>query len=238
MHPSDASTLENRLGYVFRAPEGLRQALTHPSRRHEMALAGQIVEDNQRLEFLGDAALGLLAANALYRSFPACPEGELTRLRSGLTSTQALAAVARELGLGETVLLGKGEDSSGGRTRESNLADTLEAVLGAAWLDGGWPALHTIFERVFAPRLEELAAVGAEGNPKGALQEIAQRDHGRPPDYVTVEESGPAHARHFVVEVRVEGVPCGRGEGPSKRAAEHAAARAALAAREPPTGAD
>ena len=214
MHP-----LEAKLGYAFRDPAHLSRALVHGSSRNERPGDG----DNQRMEFLGDAALGLSAAGFFYHRDPDAPEGALTLLRSQATSTTTLAMIAEDIDLGAHLVLGRGEETSGGRHKKKNLADTLEAVIGAAYLDGGLPAVDTIFQHLFAPRLPRASTPHA-ANPKGALQEWAQR-HGHPcPTYSLVSESGPPHARTFVVRVHVGRHAEAEGEGDSKRRAEAAAA--------------
>lgn len=233
--PSPFARLEADLGYKFRSKSLLRQALTHPSYRHELSL-GQVVEpDNQRLEFLGDAALGLATAHELYTRHPGLSEGDLTRLRAHLTNTRTLAETARCLGLGGHLRVGKGEESSGGRDRESNLADALEAIVGAALLEGGLAAVARIVARVFGPLFDQ---AGAEArNPKGRLQEWAQQLHHLAPVYAITAEEGPAHAPRFRAAVTLKGETLGEGQGGSKRDAESAAAEDALS-RLPETGAD
>jgi ribonuclease III len=217
-------TLEKAIGYTFRNRRLLRLALVHPSFRHEAGRAA----DNQRLEFLGDAALGMVAAARLYRRFPKIPEGELTRLRSGIASELHLAGVGRRWSLGEHLRLGKGERSSGGAQRASVLADAVEAVLGAACLDGDLAAVEQIFRRHFWPAI--LAGHREEHvNPKGTLQERIQKQGQPPPSYHVHAEHGPAHQPHYEVEVRAGGKIIGRGAGPNKREAEKAAAGDALA---------
>lgn len=189
------------------------------------------MEDNQRLEFLGDAALGLMAADHLYREQPSANEGDMTKLRSLITSTKALATLALRIDLGFFLRLGKGEQISGGRQRPSILADAMEAVIGAAYLDGGLRAVRIIFATLFRPMLSELDADPAIENPKGALQERAQRTLGQNPRYIVTEEIGPAHQRMYTVEVRLGEKAVGIGRGTNKRDAETEAAVNALANR-------
>ena len=214
--------LQEKLGYRFNDPARLDLALTHPSARYELNLP----DDNQRLEYLGDAALGLAAAQYLFTQFTKLPEGQLTVLRSNLTSTNALADVARSLELGQALLLGRGEEQSGGRDKSNNLADVLEAVIGAIYLDGGISAVNDLFARLFAPRLDTAeAAVAGTANYKGLLQEWAQKDGIPCPTYQVISEEGPAHHRLFQIEVAI---PDGRkavGSGLSKRIAEQNAAQ-------------
>ena len=214
--------LEKRISYRFKKPALLESALTHPSFRYETAESG---EDNQRLEFLGDAVLGLLAADVLTVRHPQAAEGELTKLKSAVTSGTALASRARLIGLGEYLRLGKGEAASGGADRGSNLEDALEALLGAIWLDGGLKASRKFFEtHIFQP-LENSEPV--IDNPKGMLQEYAQKKGYPVPDYQVLEASGPDHARRYCVEVTVSTYAY-RGEGSSRREAEKSAAEKAV----------
>lgn len=223
--PNPYRRLERRLGYRFRRRRLLEQAFTHPSFAHEQATSEP---DNQRLEYLGDAALGLAAAAALFHHNPTADEGHLTKLRSLLTSTKALAAVARELELGTYLRLGRGEDQGGGRLRASTLADALESVVGAAYLDGGMRAVDQIFHTVFEPRVRELGNAAWRENPKGELQEWSQRRGTGMPRYRMVSESGPPHQKTFTVEVWVADVCLGSGQGRTKREAETQAALEAL----------
>lgn len=225
---SPYKTLEKAIGYKFRRRKRLEQALTHPSYRHEL---DPTQPDNQRLEFLGDAALGLVSAAMLYDAYPDAPEGELTRLRSLLTSTKALAQVANRVGLGLFLRLGKGELLSGGRDRPSMLADALEAVIGAAFLDGGWKAVQRIGKALFHPELHDLRRIAWSDNPKGELQEWAQARSAGNPRYVVLKEEGPPHQRRYTVEVRIGGQAAGTGHGPNKRDAESQAALDAISKR-------
>lgn len=214
--------LEKQIKYRFKKKALLEAALTHPSFRYETPSAES---DNQRLEFLGDAVLGLLAADALIAKHPLATEGELTRLKSSVASGATLSAQARTLGLGTYLRLGKGEAASGGAERDSNLEDALEALLGAVWLDGGLKAARKFFERNMFQYLEGGAPV--LDNPKGMLQEYAQKKGYSIPDYRILEESGPDHARWYCVEVTVSTYAF-RGEGTSRREAEKAAAEKAV----------
>jgi ribonuclease-3 len=215
-------TLEKRIKYRFKKAALLEAALTHPSFRYENPDAPA---DNQRLEFLGDAVLGLLAADVLMAKNPQAAEGELTKFKSAVTSGLALAARARILGLGEHLRLGKGETASGGADRDSNLEDALEALLGAVWLDGGLKAARKLFENHIFQPLENGTPV--LNNPKGMLQEYAQKKGYPVPDYQVIEASGPDHARHYCVEVTVSTYAF-RGEGTSRREAEKMAAEKAV----------
>lgn len=217
--------LESALGYRFRKRKWLEQAISHPSYAHEQ---GPEIADNQRLEFLGDAALGLVAADVLYASNPEAAEGDLTKLRSLISSTKALAETARAANLGAYLRLGRGEELGGGRIRPTILADALEAVLGAAYLDGGLKAVRKIFDRLFSPRLQGGDHSPWHDNPKGELQEWAQRQGRGTPHYQMVREEGPPHQRIFTVEVQVAGTALGNGQGNTKREAETQAAINAL----------
>lgn len=217
--------LEKNIGYRFRNRDLLVNALVHRSFRFENR---HTACDNQRLEFLGDAVLGMIAADRIYKAFRDGDEGTLTHMRSLITSGRALARIANGIGLGEDLMLGKGETQSGGRKRESNLADALEAVIGAAYLDGGMKAAEKIFGQLFLPELSGADESCWADNPKGRLQEISQRLWHANPHYRQVCEQGPSHARQFVVEVVINGSPRGTGRGPSKREAESEAAKNAL----------
>lgn len=216
--------LEKNIGYRFRKKSLLEAALCHPSHAHENA--SEI--NNQRLEFLGDAVLGMICASSLYQRFPHWPEGAMTQTRSRLTNTQSLSQIASTIGLGEFLLLGKGESSSGGRKRESNLEDALEAVIGAAYLDGGMKAAEKIYDHLFLS-LENLSEDETSLiNPKGSLQEICQQRWNENPQYRIIEEAGPSHNRRFIAEAYTEQETLGTGAGSSKRNAEIAAAKNAL----------
>lgn len=217
--------LETSIGYRFRRRTWIEAALTHPSYRHEN---DQVATDNQRLEFLGDAVLGLAVAAHLYETRPDLNEGEMTKLRSRFTNTRALAVVAASISLGRFLRLGRGETAAGGHLRDSILADALEAVIGAAYLDGDLKAVQKIFRMLFIPALQENLSAAWRDNPKGCLQEWAQQHAQTNPRYHVVSQSGPAHAMVFIMEVCIGRVLVGRGEGTSKQAAEVAAAADAL----------
>lgn len=223
---ADGPGLAERLGHVFRRPELLTAALTHRSHAVE---AGRPEEaENQRLEFLGDAVLGAIAAEWLVMQCPDWREGTLTKVRSRLTNAAALGRVARRLGLGAVLRLGRGEEQTGGRDKNAVLADALEAVLGALWLDGGESAVRAVFATAFADEIAAALAAGADDNPKGELQELVQRKWKEAPRYELQAAAGPAHARHFQVAVFHGPNLLGQGIGASKRAAEQDAARKAL----------
>jgi ribonuclease III len=214
--------LEKRIGYRFRKKALLAEALTHPSYRYETEASES---DYQRLEFLGDAVLGLLAADRLMQTYPQENEGELTCRKSSIASGRALAAAARTLDLGGCLRLGRGETASGGADRESNLEDALEALMGAIWLDGGLKAARRFFDRYIFDRLH--SAAPRFENPKGLLQEFAQKNGWPVPVYRVIEENGPDHDRLYRVEVTVSTYGYA-GEGTSRREAEKAAAEQAV----------
>jgi ribonuclease-3 len=217
------AALCERLGHHFARTELLRQALTHSSCANE---EGDLAAGNERLEFLGDAVLGLVVAELLMSAHPEEPEGALSRARSQAVNQGALAERARGLGLDALVRLGKSERNNRGSEKPSILANVFEAVLGALYLDAGFEAARAFVAREFGPALA--GARGAPADPKTRLQEGLHAAGGAPPVYVTVGESGPPHAREFAVEVRAGDRVCGKGTGRSKQSAEQAAAEDAL----------
>jgi ribonuclease-3 len=218
--PHPLRDLEKRLGYRFKDRALLQTALTHPSYCFEHASAP---DHNQRLEYLGDAVLGLLAAQHAFDQHADANEGQLTVLRSQVASGKALAETARAIGLGTFLRMGKGEERSGGRDRPSMLADSMEAVFGAAWQDGGLRASQKLFTQLIAPRLPADGTSQPHDNPKGALQELAQATYQCTPVYERLAVEGPAHAPRYRARVHVQHQE-GIGEGPTRRAAEAAAA--------------
>src|SRR5690348_13664398 len=251
MQVGEISQLEAALEHRFRRPELLDQALTHSSHAHEANEGSEASarRDNEQLEFLGDAVLGMVTSDALYQRFPEHHEGELSKLRAHLVSARHLVSVANALGLGEYLRLGRGEEKSGGRNKTALLVDALEAVLAALYLDGGLEAARPfILAQVVAPELERIASNGSMlpvNDYKSALQEKLQAT-GRPqPQYVLVKERGPEHNKTFTVEARLQSREAkpefvGRAEGSTKKNAEQDAARQVLeylASRpEPPNG--
>ena len=217
--------LADRLGRRFSDPTLLGRALAHRSWCAEVA--GQ--ESNERLEFLGDSVLGLVITDHVYRTYPALPEGELAKVRASVVNSALLAEVAAELDIGAHLLLGKGEDASGGREKPSILADAMEAVIGAVYLDGGWPAAADLVLTLLGDRVIEAAAGPGGQDYKTRLQELAARTFDQLPRYYVLDE-GPDHAKKFFATVQVGGIERGSGEGRSKKQAEQAAARAAWAA--------
>jgi ribonuclease III len=243
MHPRDIARLQDALGYGFVRPELLEQALTHTSQAREREAlqppeAGR-VGDNEQLEFLGDAVLGLITSEALFDRFPQFREGELSKLRAHLVSERHLIVVAEELELGEYLRLGRGEEKSGGRHKPALLVDALEAVLAVLYLDGGMEtARRVVLARILDPELGRLKGSGLAlplTDYKSTLQETLQAD-GRPqPAYVLVQSQGPEHKKIFTVEARLrasdaEGAAefVGRAEGSTKKTAEQDAARQVL----------
>lgn len=222
---SDLAALQVRLGYSFRNPDLLRLALTHPSVVHEN---NSIQEDNQRLEFLGDAVIGLILAHELYDKFPRFGEGPLTKARAQMVNRRALARQTRQFALGEHLVLSRGEELNGGRGRPSALADAFEALVGAVFLDGGFDAAREFVLRCFRESFAECAEIPSLENPKGELQELLQAKSPAAPRYQMTSSTGPDHDRSFECAVFHDGVELGRGSGKSKRAAESEAAQAAL----------
>lgn len=217
--------LEERLGYRFRHRAWLAQALIHSSYAHEFP---QVGPSNERLEFLGDAVLNLVISDALVAAYPEASEGDLSRLRASLVNARHLATLAGRLALGSCLRLGRGEEQQAGHQKPSVLADALEALIGAVYLDGGYAAARGVVLALFQ---ESLAALGHEAvaqDYKTALQEYVQKWLKVSPEYRLVQESGPAHARRFVVEVWVSGAPLGQGEGNSKKQASQRAAQQAM----------
>ena len=223
-------TLEGALGYRFHDKGLLEHALTHRSRAHEDASGG--VVDNESLEFLGDAVLGLVISDRLFREFPEYNEGQKSKAKALLVSAPTLARVGEQLGLGDYLLLGRGEEKTGGRQKPSLIADTFEAVVAAVYLDGGVEAADAFLERQFRDALEEVRAgrtiTGGVFDHKSALQEWLQA-HDRPlPTYLLAGEQGPDHQKVFEVEVRLGDESVSRAEGRSKKEAEQKAAARAL----------
>ena len=223
--------LERTIGYRFRDRGLLEHALTHRSRVHEDASGG--VFDNESMEFLGDSVLGFVIADMLFREFPQHNEGQKSKLKASIVSAASLARLGERIDLGEFLILGRGEEKTGGRRKHAMIADCYEALIAAIYLDGGIEPARAFIERQFAELIEEARRTGAEAafteDYKSALQEWLQsRDRGLPA-YRLAAEIGPPHRRSFEVEVVVEGKPVARAEGTSKKEAAQAAAKAALA---------
>ena len=220
--------LESRIDYKFRNSLLLAEALTHPSLAYE---SQKPHFDNQRLEFLGDAVIQLIITEELFHRFPAFPEGQLTKLRSRLVSRTALAKFANEIHLGDYILLGKGEQASGGSKRHSTLADAFEALIGAIYMDSGRKAAQAIVLRLIENEMDHLEDSPEEKNPKGQLQELLQALHPEAPEYAIVAENGPDHRRVFQAQVSWRGDILATGKGKSKKEAEARAAGEALRAK-------
>jgi ribonuclease-3 len=219
---TELAALAARIGWQFSDDASLAQAMAHRSWCAETTGTSS----NERLEFLGDAVLGLVVTDHLYRTYPDLPEGELAKVRASVVNSAALAEVAASLGIGSALLLGKGEAASGGREKPSILADAMEAIIGAVYLDGGWPASDELVMRLLGDRIREAAAGPGGQDYKTRLQELAARQFDQLPRY-SVEDEGPDHAKRFFARVSLDGKVHGTGEGRSKKQAEQAAARVA-----------
>jgi len=231
--PAAIDELQALLHHRFGHPELLRRALTHSSLAHERGADEPQREDNETLEFLGDAVVGMVAAEHVFRSYPELSEGDLTRLRGALVSRRHLADVASDLDLGRFLLLGRGEERSGGRTKTALLANAMEAVIGAIYLDAGLEAARALIHaRVIQPIIanlrEQLDARGGMGDFKSVLQELLQARKQGQPDYRITAETGPDHRKRFHVEVRIAGSVLAEGEGRTRKHAEQDAARRAV----------
>ncbi len=224
--PETYDALYERLGIKPLPADLLREALTHASYLNETDAEAT---SNERLEFLGDAVLGVVIANELFKKYPSAGEGELTRMRAEVVQRSALARVAERLDLGAYFILGRGEEAAGGRSRDRNLAGLFEAVVGAIFCAHGFRSAQAFILRSLKPELQQLSREGAPIDAKSSLQHLVQARWHEPPDYVTVVEETGGPGRRFVVEVRAGGVTLGRGEGSSKRAAQQSAAREAVA---------
>ena len=216
--------LQERIGYRFQREELLHQALSHSSyvNEHRQEAGG----DNERLEFLGDAVLELSSSEFLYLEYPEMPEGDMTKLRASLVCEPTLAMCAREMNLPDYLLLGKGEEHTGGRFRDSIVSDALEALLGAIYLDGGFASAKEFVKKWILTDIEHKKLFY---DSKTILQEMAQRDYrDQEVSYVLVGEEGPDHAKQFIAEVRIGGKALGRGRGSTKKGAEQEAAYRAI----------
>jgi ribonuclease-3 len=225
--PQQFAALEARLGYRFRDRGLLEHALTHKSKAHEDPSGG--VVDNESLEFLGDAVLGLVVADALYRAFPTYSEGQKSKIKASLVSTTSLAELAERLGLGDHMILGRGEEKTGGRRKPALLADTCEALIAGMYLDGGLDATRGFIMRELGSRMEAARQPGFLGRDfKSRLQERLQSLGRSLPLYRVSSESGPEHRKLFSVHVLVDEEVLAEGEGRTKKDAEQEAARVAL----------
>lgn len=217
--------LAKKLQIRFKEPALLKQALVHRSYLNEHRSFE--LPHNERLEFLGDAVLELIVTDHLYRKYKE-PEGVLTSWRSALVRGERLAKVASEFGVGDAILMSRGEEKSGGRGRNVLLANAFEAIIGAVYLDSGYDAANDLVHRVLIPVLPEIIANNLDQDAKSRLQEISQQKFGITPNYEVVEESGPDHDKHFTIGVYLEKNKVGQGEGASKQQGEQAAAEDAL----------
>jgi ribonuclease-3 len=224
--PTSAVELADRLGLTFDDPALLGAALVHSSYVNEHL--DEAIESNERLEFLGDAVLSLVVSEVLFKRHPDESEGVLTTRRAAIVSTGGLARIARRLGIGDALVLGQGAEHSGERGRSSVLAGLFEAIVAATFLDRGLAAAEAFVMRAAGPEIEAAVPADALKAPKSRLQELAFARSGRPPAYRVVSSEGPDHDRHFVVEVAVDGLVLGEGEGSSRREAETMAAEVAL----------
>jgi ribonuclease-3 len=226
--------LERKLKQRFKDRRLLEQALSHPSYLNEISPGGGTIDSYERLEFLGDAVVGMAVTQELFARYPDLPEGQLTKLRSSLVSGKTLARTARGLELGQHLKLGRGEQSSGGSDRDSNLAAAFEALIGAVFLDRGFDAAKKMVLRLLAGEMAGLLEGGVPEDPKSRLQEVIQR-MGKPlPEYRLVDSGGPDHDRSFGVEVLMDGQVMGSGRGKRKLDAEKQAAQEALRRLGPP----
>ena len=217
--------LEKKIEYCFREKALLKQALTHSSFVNEQRI--KKLPDYERLEFLGDAVLELTTSDFLFRRFPDVREGELTKRRASIVCGSSLAQCAENISLGEYILMGRGEESTGGRHKENMISDVMEAVIGAIYLDGGFKKAVAFIQRFVLSDFEEKRLFY---DSKTLLQEYVQKEKGAVLDYVLVNEYGPDHSREFVVEARVNGKTVGKGIGKTKKGAEQQAAYEALLA--------
>ena len=229
--PFGAQALEGKIKYQFQDKMLLQRALTHSSYSNESGAKNHHLLCNERLEFLGDSVLSLITSRYLYREFPDCPEGELTRMRAEVVCERALSGYSEKLSLGKYLLLGIGEEKNQGRNRKSILADAFEALLASIYLDAGENG-YAVCEKFLLPFIaEEIATLKSSGfsaDAKTKLQQFVQQAEGDFLEYVTVSETGPDHMKVFCVEARLNSNVIGRGEGKSKRAAEQNAAKEAL----------
>lgn len=220
--------LKNKIGHRFKNAKLLKTALTHSSFANESRSSG--LPSNERLEFLGDSVLGMIVASHLYENYPDLPEGKMTRIRSELVCETSLVHVAAELDLGKYIILGRGEEQSGGRQRTSILADAVEAIIAALYLDGGMEASRHFVDKFILSGLGN-SDLEPSSDYKTLLQELVQQKSGQYLSYVLLDESGPDHMKVFKTEVRLNDDPIGEGIGRTKKEAEQSAAKHALGER-------
>lgn len=223
---TELTSLQEKLEYTFHNEELLRRALYHSSYANEHKNQG--IHSNERIEFLGDAVLGLVSADFLYATHPELPEGELTRLRAALVCEKSLFEVAQSIHLGQYLYLSRGEEMGGGRTRPSILADATECVFAAVYMDGGMEPARKLIHRLLLEKEHEAAIAARRRDNKTDLQELVQKKADQILQYELVSESGPEHQKEFTFCVRLNGTVVGSGTGRSKKEAEQAAAQAAL----------
>lgn len=221
-----SALLEKTIHYAFVDEALLQEALSHKSFSNEQS--DRTAPDNERLEFLGDAVLGLVVSYYIFRCFPQLPEGELTRIRSEVVSEKGLAVISKAIELGDYIHLGKGEERSGGRCKSSLLANAMEALLGAVFCDGGFECVSQVIENLFSESIQRSARRKVGVDYKTRLQECLQAQFGDVPQYVLVGSEGPPHQRSYTVEAHFRGASIGQGQGHSKKSAEQAAAKQAL----------
>ncbi|ABA88649.1 ribonuclease III [Syntrophotalea carbinolica DSM 2380] len=226
LEAKSAALLEDTIDYVFDNQALLLEALTHKSFSNEQN--DRTEPDNERLEFLGDAVLGVVVSHYIFRTFPHLPEGELTRIRSEVVSEKGLTVIGKAICLGDYMRLGKGEERSGGRQKSSLLANTMEALLGAVFCDGGFDSVRRVIEALFIPHIQRAARRKTGVDYKTRLQERLQARFGDVPQYVLIHADGPPHQRSYSVEAHFRGSCIGQGQGRSKKSAEQAAAKQAL----------
>lgn len=217
--------LQDRISYRFRDPQLLLQALTH---RSSLCQNNELQEDNERLEFLGDSVIELAISHLLVARFPNLDEGGLSKARASLVREATLSSLAREIGLGEALLLGRGEKETGGRGKDSILAGGMEALAAAVYLDGGYTGAFRVIEQIYTPHLEELERGLTDEDFKTQLQEYTQKHLNAAPFYTVAGEEGPDHDKTFEVIISIGGTVYGRGKGKSKKEAEQRAAAEAL----------
>lgn len=228
----DHKQLESTIGFKFNSPAILEQALIHSSYVNEAP--DNTLVSNERLEFLGDAVLGLWITERIFKVYSTAPEGILTNYRSILVKRETLAGLAAAINLGDYLFMGRGESSSGGRQKPGNLACALEALIAAVYLDQGYAAAGEFIDRIFHDSFEQLDGLSRDTNYKSRLQELIQSIRHTSPEYVTITSIGKAHKKSFTVEVRLDGQTLGTGRGGSKKEAESLAARDALSRLPPP----
>jgi ribonuclease-3 len=227
--PKPISELATRLGYEFKDIKYLELSCIHKSFGNEKRANERIeTRDNERLEFLGDAILDLVVSMVLLETFPELAEGDLSKLRAGLVNERTLAKIAKNLEIGEYISLGKGEEGTGGRNKDSILASTLEAIIAAVFSDGGFPAAETWVRNVFAPRIKASRDIDALQDFKTKLQEVVQAKFRSAPRYEVIQSSGPDHDKTFQIQLVINGEVIAEAIGKSKKEAEQSAAKIAL----------